>query len=1035
MADKDEVKIDEHAFMQRLNRLFQHHTQHPSMWNHADSFEITIGANKDDDDAEIEASKKSSTLFMWLLGYEFTDTVMFFSNEIVHLLTSTRKVQYLTEIKNNNPEKLKVYDKKNVSYSEFLDLVKPEKTVGVLENDILEVNGAFAKGWYDEFNKTNVTRVDVTAALAHLFVHYSEADVAHLKNAGQVASLALKRQFVKEMETTIDEDKKITHSKLADDTEDYIVNYKKKSNKDNSIEVAFGPIVQSGAGNYNLQPSGVTSDNNELHVGTIIAKIGVKYEGYCAMISRTYMVGASSEEEKTYNLLVEIYDNVKKQLKVGTKLSQIYKSARAVVETKKPGLLPHFLNHVGYGIGIAYYIPEYEINANNDTTITKNMGFCIHVGFKDVDDTNKANDAQRKQFSLLIADTYLVGDETTPLTTAKMSYDDNSYTLEDEDEDEDQKPSNNDLMDLTGDDVRLTRTREKQGSLQNAEDRRKKQQDEILVKKQNEFKRRSKDKNKGGDKESFSVDAKLAKGEIFSYKSVNDYPKDLKRNRIHIDPKRETVMLPINSTHVPFHIATIKNVSKADEGDYMILRINFKTAQQNFGQTYAPAKLFPSATFIKEISYRSKNPENLSKALREIQDLRKRITQREKDINEKGKEIQQGALEIRKGVKPVRLPEVYMRPGKKAVGVLECHENGLRFTPQGNPKGGPGRIDILFTNIKHAFFQAATSKDIIVLLHFHLHNPIMIGKKAHLDVQFYTEVVEEYDQLVGKFRRSTSDAESIEEEARERALKAKLNKNFQIFTSAVEEKAGDQFEFDAPYRDLEFSGTPFRSSVMLVPTVNCLVSLTEVPFFVLTLDDVEIAHFERIKFGLRNFDLVFVLKDYNKTVVSISSVPIEKLDLLKDWLNQVEIKYFEGTANLVWPKIMKTIREDTNNWDPWSAEYGWKSFLDLDDTAADDEDDPDDDPADEYREDVSDDDDDDDGEDSEEYNSEQDTDDESLDEEEEDSDDEDKGMSWDELDKEAERADKQARDKHGDYSDDEEGALKQPAKKKRKTGK
>jgi nucleosome binding factor SPN SPT16 subunit len=1021
------IVIDQSVFFNRLKRLFQHHKQHAALWNNVDSFEITTGELAED--GEID-TKKSTVLGTWLLGYEFTDTVMFFSKDKLHFLTSTKKANILAPLKKANPDMIVINDRKDVSYANFLQSIDVGRKIGVLENDKLEHKGAFVQEWYKEFDANSVPKADISAAIAHLFVVHTDAEIAHLKNAGQVASVALKRHFVKEMETTIDEDKKITHAKLAEDTEDFVSTYKKKAHKDDVIEVAYRPIVQSGAGNYNLQVEGVLSDNNEMHVGTIIAQIGVKYNGYCATIGRTYMVSSSEDEEKNYTLLTEVYDAVKRQLKVGTKLSQIYKAAKAVVEIKRPALLPHFLDHVGYAVGVTTYVPEYIIDANNDTTIVKNMAFCIHVGFKDIEETRKVKDERRKQYSLLISDTYLVGDgDATALTTAKMSYEDNSYTLDDEDEDD--RPSaastTNDMLDLDGD-IRQTRTREKQGQMQNAEDRRKRQQDEILSKKQNEFKRRSKDKDNKGDRENFSVDAKLAKGEIFSYKTVNDYPKDVKRNRIYVDTKRETVLLPINGTHVPFHIATIKNVSKADEADYMILRINFKTAQQNFGQMYAPAKMFPNATFIKEITYRSKNPENLSTALRAIQDLRKRITQREKDINEKGREVQQGDIVITKGTqKPFRLPDVYMRPGKKVVGTLECHENGLRFSPQGNVKGGPGRVDILFTNIKHAFFQQATSKDIIVLLHFHLHSPIMIGKKAHLDIQFYTEIVEEYDQLVGKFRRSTSDAESIEEEARERALKAKLNREFHNFVQKVELKSG--IEFDAPYRDLEFSGTPFRSSVMLVPTVNCLVSLTEVPFFVLTLDDVEIAHFERIKFGLKNFDLVFVLKDYNKPVVSISSIPIEKLDLLKDWLNQVEIKYFEGTANLVWPKIMKTIRDDIKNWDPWSAQTGWKSFLDLDDDVTGNDSDPDDDPADEYNPDEQDED----GEieeDSEEYNSDMDTDDdESFDEEEEDEDDE--GMTWDELDEQAEKADKRAREKRGDYSDEEE----QPAKKKRKTTK
>ena len=43
-------------------------------------------------------------------------------------------------------------------------------------------------------------------------------------------------------------------------------------------------------------------------------------------------------------------------------------------------------------------------------------------------------------------------------------------------------------------------------------------------------------------------------------------------------------------------------------------------------------------------------------------------------------------------------------------------------------------------NIKHAFFQPA-EKEIITLVHFHLRDAIMVGKKKTTDVQFYTEVL------------------------------------------------------------------------------------------------------------------------------------------------------------------------------------------------------------------------------------------------------------------------------------------------------
>lgn len=50
------------------------------------------------------------------------------------------------------------------------------------------------------------------------------------------------------------------------------------------------------------------------------------------------------------------------------------------------------------------------------------------------------------------------------------------------------------------------------------------------------------------------------------------------------------------------------------------------------------------------------------------------------------------------------------------------------------------------------------------------------------------------------------------------------------------------------------------------------------------------ASFERVMFGLRQFDLVFVLKDYSKNVVAINSIPVEALETLQEWLTKVKRK-------------------------------------------------------------------------------------------------------------------------------------------------
>jgi len=58
-----------------------------------------------------------------------------------------------------------------------------------------------------------------------------------------------------------------------------------------------------------------------------------------------------------------------------------------------------------------------------------------------------------------------------------------------------------------------------------------------------------------------------------------------------------------------------------------------------------------------------------------------------------------------------------MRPqisGRKCVGSLEAHQNGLRFM------SNKGEIlDIMYSNIKHAIYQPC-DKTTMVLVHFHL---------------------------------------------------------------------------------------------------------------------------------------------------------------------------------------------------------------------------------------------------------------------------------------------------------------------------
>ncbi|CAG8668437.1 15500_t:CDS:10, partial [Cetraspora pellucida] len=254
-----------------------------------------------------------------------------------------------------------------------------------------------------------------------------------------------------------------------------------------------------------------------------------------------------------------------------------------------------------------------------------------------------------------------------------------------------------------------------------------------------------------------------------------------------------------------------------------------------------------------------------------------------------------------KGRRPTqRLSDVFVRPGlegKRVPGELEIHENGLRYHSHRTTQ----KLDILFSNIQHLFFQPCDN-ELIVLLHIHLNNPVIHGKKKTKDIQFY---------------REASDVQFDET--------ALLNKEFKQFTEKVAEASEGRVDVDIPFREIGFQGVPFRTNVLLQPTTECLVHLTDPPFLVVPLAEIEIAHLERVQFGLKNFDLVFIFKDYTRPPVHINTIPMNQLENVKDWLDSVDVNFYEGTQNLNWAQIMKTINSDPAD---FFEQGGW-SFLKL----------------------------------------------------------------------------------------------------------
>jgi nucleosome binding factor SPN SPT16 subunit len=185
-----------------------------------------------------------------------------------------------------------------------------------------------------------------------------------------------------------------------------------------------------------------------------------------------------------------------------------------------------------------------------------------------------------------------------------------------------------------------------------------------------------------------------------------------------------------------------------------------------------------------------------------------------------------------------QLKNLTVRPNlgdKKTTGVLECQLNGFRFT---SPKSES--IDIIFSNIRHAFFQPC-AQEIIAAVHFNLKNPLLINKKKIEDIQFYMEGGLTSEDIEGKKKGAFEDEE--EEEDRERAKRKKIDREIEAFLKSCEEESSGAVSFEMPARGKGFFGNPFRSTSLLQPTKSCLVSLVDQPFFVMEMDRIEVAVF------------------------------------------------------------------------------------------------------------------------------------------------------------------------------------------------
>ena len=938
--------IDAAVCAARLKRLMASWNDNAQVWGGATALLVGSGANKEDDLRYL----KSVALEIWLFGYEFPDTLVFITKAgELHVVTGGKKAKLVETVVETVAAdagvKVVVHNKPKGENGEaqadaLVECIADGALVGMVAKEASE--GALTAYAAAKIKAKGFSVVEIAPGLADAMAVKDDAELVLVKQAARLTTKAM-GWTVDRVEGVVNEETKVSHAKLSEECEDAILDPAKKLGlKDieaDDVDICYPPILQSG-GEYELKMSAQSTDK-KLHYGVVAISLGARHTQYCANIARTLMIDPTKSMESVYAAVLAAQEAALGALKDGADLAAPYDAAKAALESAdgvsedaRAELVSKLGKNVGTAIGLELREPSLVLGPKSRGAVQKvRAGQCYNVqlAIAGLTNENAKEGSKGRAYAVLVADTAVVaanGGAPEVLTAGiTKALTDIAYQINDEEEEEeaDEKKTKARAAPVAAGGVVLdAKTRGEEGGPTD-EDARRRKQATLADKKNRETHARligAQNAEAGGGKGGATAD-------FVAYERMVDVPVPRSVDPVlTVDRDAESVLLPIHGQLVPFHIMAVKSVSVTQDAGASFIRINFNAptapGATAANATYPANVKFPNLSFLREVSYRSSDNKHANYVVQEMRALKRTVTQRETEKAERATLVRQERLVLSHG-RVHRLVGLWMQPtfggrGGRKAGTLEAHTNGLRYVGAKAEE----QVDVIYSNIKNAFFQPA-KKEIKTLIHFHLHDAIMIGKKKTKDVQFYMEIMEAVQSLDGG-RRNMYDPDEIEEEQREREREKRIHKEFSGFCRKVSDIWEKDFpnlnlEFDSPYYDLAFDGVPFKSTVRILPTASCLVELTEFPSLVINAEDIEVVNLERVGFHLKNFDMAIIFKDFSRDVHRIDQIPVQNLENIKQWLGTLDIKYYEGKSNLNWKPLLKQIKEDP---DDWLESGGWE---------------------------------------------------------------------------------------------------------------
>jgi nucleosome binding factor SPN SPT16 subunit len=856
----------------------------------------------------------------YVFGYEFPDTISVLADHTLYVFTTEKKLSHLqaaAAASTSGPTRLSLVLREKgadpaapgivAAQAKLIDatVAAARGKLGTFPADALE--GAAGAAWTAAVGAAGLERVDASRGLEVFFSTMDGAAVEDAKKAGALAARVMRDVMQKEFENLVDEGRDSTNRGFADFVTEAISSRaaleKRKVPVDNDNFTEVLPVsVQSGGEEALgvMVPGGPVPTDKPLSQDVVLMGLTMRYKNVRAGVARTFMINPTPKMQGIYDIVYRTHGTLIAGLKAGATVGAAVTAARDAL-TAEPNLpVDGVTLHKNFGMGMGVRIADKSLvlNTKNATVIAPGMTFCVTTGLRGVPmaDKHESEDAavnKLNTYGVLLGDTVLVTPEgpvvitdKAPRARTKVSYE---TVGEDEEGDEGEEAAGGDAdaaaakrkmekraaaaaaaegggRDGTG---RSARLREKQKEVDPEASSRRAEAQLLLMKRRGEAAQKKKGGGGGGEEDGGDMEGDAA-AEVVAYASPIEYPPRVKLNQIMVDKSREAVLVPWQGTMVPISLLAIKSVVQQNEGDKHFLRFNLYAPGSALGKDVAPAMAgaiarAPDAVFVKTLNFMSRDGRNFVAVEALVKSMLKRLRDQRKEEKEAAGVVEQPRLQMIKHATTPAIHDVSMWPpisGRKTQGTVSVQANGLLFRSNKNET-----CEIIFGNIKYGIYQPCEQEH-VVLLHFHLRHPILLGKKKQRDIQFFTELVESSEMLDAR-GRNDYDPDEMGAEANERAMREKVNKSFFKFAKRVEEAAmadpGNRgfTQMDVPVKGVQFTGAPMIQKEMTTVRIsaNALFAVVDKPPMVVGADDMELVHFERVVYGGKSFDMVCVYKE------------------------------------------------------------------------------------------------------------------------------------------------------------------------------